>query len=81
MIFILPSTHAPTYVHFNVQLLHFQMVKLIVAAALFVGRIETSFLAHNVGRIGPIELDNFPQIHLKDILSHEVRLLVGCSTS
>lgn len=48
------------------------MCKLIVTAALFVGRIDTPFLADGVGRLlGSVELDNYPNIMLKDILSHE----------
>lgn len=48
-------------------------IKLMLAAATFIGRIDTPFLAHNVGRIGPLELDNYPMMHMKDALSHEVR--------
>jgi chaperonin cofactor prefoldin len=47
------------------------MCKLIVAAALFVGRIDTPFLADGVGRIGALELDGYPSIFLKDTLAHE----------
>lgn len=47
------------------------MCKLIITAALFVGRIDTPFLADGVGRVGPVELDNYPNIFLKDVLSHE----------
>ena len=48
-------------------------IKLLLAAATFIGRIDTPFLAHNVGRIGPLELDNYPIVHMKDVLTHEVR--------
>lgn len=48
-----------------------RMCKLIVTAALFVGRIDTPFLADGVGRFGRLELDNYPNIFLKDILTHE----------
>ena len=47
-------------------------IKLLLAAAACIGRIDTPFLAHNVGRIGPLELDNYPIVHTKDVLSHEV---------
>ena len=50
-------------------------IKILLASLMFIGRIDTPFLAHNVGRIGPIELDNYPIVHMKDVLSHEVRLL------
>ena len=49
-----------------------RMVKLLIAAGMSIGRIDTPFLAPGVGRIGPIELDNSPTVHLKDMLSHEV---------
>jgi hypothetical protein len=29
------------------------------------------FLAKGLGRIGPIELDGYPTIHLRELLSHE----------
>lgn len=47
------------------------MIKLIFTSALFVGRIDTPFLAPGVGRFGALELDNYPHTFLKDILSHE----------
>ena len=49
-------------------------IKLLLSAAAFIGRIDTPFLAHNVGRLGPLELDNYPIVHMKDVLSHEVRV-------
>lgn len=52
-----------------------RMIKLLLAAGMSIGRIDTPFLAPNVGRIGPLELDNYPIVHMKDILSHEVRQL------
>jgi len=48
-----------------------RMCKLIGAAALFVGRIDTPFLADGVGRFQGFELDSYPNIFMKDILSHE----------
>ncbi|GKY91070.1 hypothetical protein MPSEU_000079800 [Mayamaea pseudoterrestris] len=48
-----------------------RMIKLLLAAAASIGRIDRPFLAHGVGRVGPIELDNYPIVHTKDILSHE----------
>ena len=35
--------------------------------------LAVPFLAPGVGRIGRIELDNYPMVHMKDVLSHEVR--------
>ena len=48
-----------------------RMIKLLLAAAASVGRIDRPFLAPGIGRVGPIELDNYPIVHTKDILSHE----------
>lgn len=48
-----------------------RMIKLLLTAALYVGRIDTPFLAPGVGRAGNLELDNYPRIFLKEILSHE----------
>lgn len=45
--------------------------KLLITSALFVGRIDTPFLAPGIGRVGQLELDNYPTIFLKDVLSHE----------
>jgi hypothetical protein len=47
------------------------MCKLLITAALYVGRIDTPFLAPGVGRVGNFELDGYPVIFVKDILSHE----------
>lgn len=48
-----------------------RMCKLLITAALYVGRIDTPFLAPGVGRLGNLELDGYPVIFVKDILSHE----------
>ncbi|CAB9521768.1 unknown protein [Seminavis robusta] len=48
-----------------------RMIKLMLAAGMSIGRIDTPFLAPGVGRIGALELDGYPMIHLKDVLSHE----------
>jgi len=48
-----------------------RMIKLLLASALYVGRIDTYFLAPGIGRIGPLQLDGYPQIFLRAILSHE----------
>mmetsp|Transcript_5580 Transcript_5580/g.11450 ORF Transcript_5580/g.11450 Transcript_5580/m.11450 type:complete len:192 (-) Transcript_5580:578-1153(-) len=48
-----------------------RMVQLMVAAAMNVGRIDAPFLAPGVGEIGPVDLDPFPTVHLRDILATE----------
>jgi hypothetical protein len=48
-----------------------RMVKLLLAAGASIGRIDSPFLAPGVGKIGPLELDNYPTVHLKDVLSQE----------
>jgi len=44
-------------------------VKIILIAILFLGRFDRPFLSEGVGTIGPINLDNFPYIFRKDLLS------------
>lgn len=48
-----------------------RLVKLLIVAGLSVGRIDTRFLAKGVGEFGPLELDPFPTIHMRDIMAHE----------
>lgn len=48
-----------------------RMIKLMIVTSLSLGRIDTRFLAKGVGEVGPVELDAFPTIHLRDILMHE----------
>jgi hypothetical protein len=48
-----------------------RMVKLLFTAAVFIGRIDTPFLAPGVGRVGCLELDYYPYIYRKDILASE----------
>jgi hypothetical protein len=48
-----------------------RICKLLITAALYVGRIDTPLLAPGVGRLGVLELDGYPVIFVKDILSHE----------
>lgn len=55
----------------SVGFVFLRMVKLLLTAALYVGRIDTFFLAPGVGQLGPVELDRYPQIFLKDILAQE----------
>ncbi|KAG7372979.1 hypothetical protein IV203_033703 [Nitzschia inconspicua] len=48
-----------------------RIIKLIISACMFIRRIDTPFLAPKVGQLGPIELDNYPTIFMKDLLQHE----------
>lgn len=48
-----------------------RLIKILIVAGLSVGRIDTRFLAQGVGELGPLELDPFPTIHMRDIMSHE----------
>lgn len=49
-----------------------RFIKLALATFSCIGRVDTQFLAPGVGRLGPIELDNYPLVHRKDVLTHEV---------
>ena len=60
----------------SVGFIFVRLVKLLLAAGMSIGRIDEPFLAPNVGRIGPLRLDNYPMVHLKDLLSHEVSLIM-----
>jgi len=53
----------------SVSLVVMRMLKLILAAALEVGRIDKPFLADGAGKIGPLLLDSYPTIFRQDILS------------
>ena len=55
----------------SVGFVFLRLVKILFTGALYVGRIDTPFLAEGVGRIGGLELDNYPRIFMKDILAHE----------
>jgi hypothetical protein len=46
-------------------------VKIIITSGFYIGRIDTPFLAKGVGKINNFELDNYPTVFLKDLLSHE----------
>jgi hypothetical protein len=55
----------------SVGFVFLRMIKLILAGAVFIGRIDTPFLAPRVGSVGGLELDNYPTIFLKSILAQE----------
>ena len=46
-------------------------IKLLAVTAFYVGRIDSPLLAPGVGKLGRVELDPFPTIHMRDIMSHE----------
>jgi hypothetical protein len=48
-----------------------RLVKLLLVAAFYVGRLDTPMLAKGVGNIGPIPLDDYPIQFRKDLLLHE----------
>jgi hypothetical protein len=45
--------------------------KMVVAATLYIGRVDTPFLSEGATYFGPFELDDFPLMFRKDILAHE----------
>ena len=45
--------------------------KLLIAASLFIGRVDIPFLSKPACYLGPVELDPYPLMFRKDILSHE----------
>jgi len=47
-------------------------IKLIVAALIFIGRIDVPLIADSANRIvGPVKYDGFPMFFRKEILAHE----------
>jgi hypothetical protein len=48
-----------------------RVLKLLLAASFSIGRIDRPFLAPGVGRVANMELDNYPGVHLKDLLAQE----------
>ena len=48
-----------------------RVIKLVISACAYIGRIDTPFLAEGVGKIGPILLDSYPFVFVKDLLQHE----------
>lgn len=48
-----------------------RLIKLLLIAMFSVGRMYRPFLAKGIGRVGPIELDGFPTVHLRELLAHE----------
>jgi hypothetical protein len=49
-----------------------RLVKMLLTGAAYLGRIDRQFQAPGVGTFGKtIELDSYPTVHTKDVLSHE----------
>ena len=46
-------------------------LKLLLAAILFIGRVDIPFLSEQACYLGPFELDAYPLIFKKDVLAHE----------
>jgi len=44
-------------------------VKLIIVVLVYVGRFDRPVLAEGVGELGPLKLDNFPNIFRQDLLA------------
>ena len=47
------------------------MCKVLLVAAASIGQIDRRLLAEGVGQIGPLELDPYPTIHVRDLVAHE----------
>ena len=43
----------------------------LLAATMFIGRVDVPFLSQDACFVGPVELDSFPLIFRKDLLSHD----------
>ena len=48
-----------------------RFVKLMIVAAIYIGRIDTHMLAPGVGYVGPLQLDSAPNAFKIDLLGHE----------
>jgi len=55
----------------NVLFALVRLIKLVLLAILYVGRVDSRFLAPGIGKFGPLDLDAFPTIFIKDVLQHE----------
>jgi len=56
----------------SVGFIFMRVLKLLLATAMFIGRIDRPFLAPGVGNLwGYFELDAYPTIYQRDILAHE----------
>jgi hypothetical protein len=48
-----------------------RMIKLLVIAGFSIGRVYRPFLAPGIGNYGPIELDGYFTIYLRELMAHE----------
>lgn len=56
----------------SVGFIFMRVIKLLLAAGMYIGRIDRSFLAPGIGNLwGYFELDAYPSIFQRDILAHE----------
>jgi len=55
----------------SIFLVFFRGIRLILITIMYIGRIDTPFLAPGVGVIGGLVLDNHPNIFRKEVLSVE----------
>ena len=46
-------------------------IKIVIIAALYLGRTDTPLFGSGVGIFGPLEIDNWPTVTRKEILIHE----------
>lgn len=46
-------------------------IRILIIAALYLGRVDTPLFAPGVGIFGPLEVDNWPTVTRKEILTHE----------
>lgn len=60
-----------SWVGTSVMFVAVRTLKLVIAAALQVGRVDVPFLNEGAGQIGPLKLDRVPLIFRSDILQHE----------
>jgi hypothetical protein len=65
----------------NVLFTFVRLIKLVLLAILYVGRVDSRFLAPGVGKFGMLDLDAFPTIFLKEVLQHEAHRYVERNTT
>lgn len=67
------TTPAPVVIAIEIATVLFMILgfKLLIAATLFIGRVDIPFLSEEACFIGPFELDAYPLMFRKDLLTHE----------
>jgi len=53
------------------QYMIIRCLKLLLAATLFIGRVDVPFLTEDANNLGLLEIDHFPLVFRKDVLTHE----------